>query len=171
MVVGSYLPDLSPSFQNDNCDGVGDLKGIITRLNYLSWLGVSTIWISSIYPSPMADFRYDISDFTCIHSLFGSMEDFDELVHEAHQKGIKVILDLVQNHNSDQHPWFLESRSRCNNFKRDWYIWEDARPDGNLSNTWLSVLRIWLGVGREHGTILLPRSLKRNGLKGSSSKR
>src|ERR1051325_7057608 len=127
------------SFQDSNHDGVGDLQGIIQRLDYLAWLGVTAIWISPIYPSPMADFGYDISDYTGIHPLFGSMDDFDELMNRAHQKGIKVILDLVPNHTSNQHPWFLESRSSKDNPKRDWYIWKDACEDGSPPNNWLSV--------------------------------
>jgi len=127
------------SFQDTNGDGIGDLKGIRQRLDYLKWLGITAIWISPIYPSPMADFGYDISDYTDIHPLFGTMADFDELLEEAHQKNIKVILDLVPNHTSDQHPWFLESRSSTDNPKRDWYIWKDARQDGSEPNNWLSV--------------------------------
>jgi alpha-glucosidase len=99
------------SFQDSNGDGVGDLQGIVQRLDYLSWLGVTAIWISPVYPSPMADFGYDISDYTGIHPLFGAMADFDELLNKAHEKGIRVILDLVPNHTSNQHPWFIESRS------------------------------------------------------------
>jgi alpha-glucosidase len=127
------------SFQDTNGDGVGDLKGILQRLDYLSWLGINAIWISPVYPSPMADFGYDISDYTGIHPLFGSMKDFDELIEKAHQRNIKVILDLVPNHTSNKHPWFLESKSSKDNPKRDWYIWKDARPDGSEPNNWLSV--------------------------------
>jgi len=127
------------SFQDSNKDGIGDLKGIIERLNYLEWLGISAIWISPIYPSPMADFGYDISDYTEIHPLFGTMKDFEELLHKAHEKNIKVILDLVPNHSSHQHPWFIESRSSKTNPKRDWYIWKDPKPDGSAPNNWLSV--------------------------------
>jgi alpha-glucosidase len=127
------------SFQDSNADGVGDLRGIIERLDYLKWLGVSAIWVSPVYPSPMADFGYDISDYTGIHPLFGTMEDFDVLLKEAHQRNIKLILDLVPNHTSDQHPWFLESRSSKDNPKRNWYIWKDAREDGSEPNNWLSV--------------------------------
>src|SRR5690349_18428526 len=103
------------SFQDSNGDGVGDLQGIIYRLEYLQWLGVTAIWISPFYPSPMADFGYDISDYTGIHSLFGTMKDFDELLQQAHQRNIKVILDLVPNHTSNEHPWFLESKSSKDN--------------------------------------------------------
>lgn len=127
------------SFQDTNNDGIGDLQGIIKRLDYLKWLGITAIWVSPIYPSPMADFGYDISDYTDIHPVFGSMQDFDELLEQAHEKNIKIILDLVPNHTSNQHPWFLESRSSRNNSKRDWYIWKDAREDGSPPNNWLSV--------------------------------
>ncbi|TLV03269.1 alpha-amylase family glycosyl hydrolase [Dyadobacter luticola] len=127
------------SFQDSNGDGIGDLKGIISRLDYLQWLGADCVWLSPIYPSPMADFGYDISDYRGIHPLFGNMDDFDELLHEVHSRGMKLLLDLVPNHTSDQHPWFLESKSSRHNPKRDWYIWQDARPDGSLPNNWLSV--------------------------------
>ncbi|WP_439555449.1 alpha-amylase family glycosyl hydrolase [Dyadobacter sp.] len=127
------------SFQDSNGDGVGDLKGVTSRLDYLQWLGVDCIWLSPIYPSPMADFGYDISDYRGIHPLFGTMEDFDELLHETHNRGMKLLLDLVPNHTSDQHPWFLESRSSKDNPKRDWYIWHDGGENGALPNNWLSV--------------------------------
>lgn len=127
------------SFQDTNSDGVGDLKGIISRLDYLKWLGVEAIWISPIYPSPMADFGYDISDYRGIDPLFGNMEDFEQMLLEIHERGMKLILDLVPNHTSDQHPWFLESRSSRDNPKRDWYIWEEATEDGGYPNNWLSV--------------------------------
>jgi alpha-glucosidase len=127
------------SFQDSNNDGIGDLKGIISRLDYLKWLGISAIWMSPVYPSPMADFGYDISDYKGIHPIFGTMDDFDELLREIHQREMKLILDLVPNHTSDQHPWFLESRSSRTNPKRDWYIWHDPLPDGSPPNNWLSV--------------------------------
>ena len=127
------------SFQDSNGDGIGDLKGVTQRLDYLKWLGITSVWISPIYPSPMADFGYDIADYTGIHPLFGTMADFDELLKEAHRRGIKIVLDLVPNHTSDQHPWFLESRSSKDNSKRDWYIWKDAREGGGPPNNWLSV--------------------------------
>jgi alpha-glucosidase len=126
------------SFQDANADGVGDLSGIITRLPYLQALGVDAIWLSPIFPSPMADFGYDISDYTGIDPLFGTLEDFDALVGAAHSGGLRVILDLVPNHTSEQHPWFIESRSARDNPKRDWYIWRDAGPDGGPPNNWLS---------------------------------
>jgi alpha-glucosidase len=127
------------SFMDSDGDGVGDLKGIKEKLEYIKKLGIRAIWISPIYPSPMADFGYDVSDYTGIHSLFGSMEDFDELLKEIHQRDMKLILDLVPNHSSDQHPWFLESRSSKDNPKRNWYIWKDPGPDGGPPNNWLSV--------------------------------
>lgn len=127
------------SFQDSNGDGIGDLQGIIQRLDYLQWLGVTAVWISPIYPSPMADYGYDISNYTGIHPLFGLMDDFDELLKAAHAKNIRIILDLVPNHTSDQHPWFMESRSSETNPKRDWYIWKDAGEDGTPPNNWLSV--------------------------------
>ena len=127
------------SFQDSNTDGVGDLKGIVQRLDYLQWLGIDCIWLSPIYPSPMSDFGYDISDYRGIHPLFGHMDDFDNLLTEVHSRGMKLILDLVPNHTSNQHPWFLESRSSRDNPKRDWYIWHDAKENGELPNNWLSV--------------------------------
>ena len=99
------------SFMDSNGDGVGDLAGLISRLDYLRWLGVDAVWISPIYPSPMKDFGYDVADYTAIHPLFGTLADFDRLIGEAHARDLKVILDFVPNHSSDQHPWFVESRS------------------------------------------------------------
>lgn len=126
------------SFMDSNGDGVGDLAGILQRLDYLSWLGVDAVWISPIYPSPMADFGYDVSDYTAIHPLFGTMAEFDRLVAELHRRDMRLILDFVPNHSSDQHPWFQESRSSRSNPKRDWYIWRDPAPDGGLPNNWMS---------------------------------
>jgi alpha-glucosidase len=137
--TGVFYQIYPRSFQDSNNDGVGDLKGIKKRLDYLKWLGIKAIWISPIYPSPMADFGYDISDYTGIHPLFGNMQDFDDLLKEIHSRDMKLILDLVPNHTSDQHPWFLESRSSLDNSKRNWYIWKDARADGSPPNNWLSV--------------------------------
>lgn len=127
------------SFQDSNGDGVGDIPGIISRLDYLAWLGVDAIWLSPIYPSPMADFGYDVSDYTNIEPVFGTLEDFDRLVAEARARNIRILLDFVPNHTSDQHPWFLESRASRINAKRDWYIWKDAKSDGSPPNNWLSV--------------------------------
>jgi alpha-glucosidase len=126
------------SFQDSNGDGIGDLQGIVKRLDYLVWLGVEAVWISPVFPSPMIDFGYDISDYNSIDPRFGTLEDFDVLVEEVHKRKLKLILDLVPNHTSDQHPWFLESRSSRDNPKRDWYIWKDGREDGSYPNNWLS---------------------------------
>jgi alpha-glucosidase len=126
------------SFQDSDGDGVGDLRGIIQRLSYLHELGVDALWLSPIFPSPMEDFGYDISDYTGIDPLFGTLDDFDALVAAAHDLGLKVILDLVPNHTSDQHPWFVESRSSKDNPKRDWYIWRDGGEEGGPPNNWLS---------------------------------
>ncbi len=126
------------SFQDSNADGVGDIAGIIDRLPYLRSLGVDAIWLSPIFPSPMADFGYDISDYTGIDPLFGTMKDFDALIDAAHASGLRVILDLVPNHTSDRHPWFTASRSSRDDLKRDWYIWRDPAPDGGAPNNWLS---------------------------------
>ncbi|MBI5930763.1 MAG: DUF3459 domain-containing protein [Chloroflexi bacterium] len=127
------------SFKDNNNDGIGDLKGVITKLDYLSELGIDTLWLSPIYPSPMADFGYDVSDYCDINPMFGTLADFDTLIKEAHQRGLYVIIDFVPNHSSDQHPWFVESRSSRNNPKRNWYFWEDPKEDGSLPNNWLSV--------------------------------
>ncbi len=118
------------SFQDTNGDGVGDLRGIRDRLDYLSWLGVDAIWISPIFVSPMKDYGYDVADYCDIDPLFGTLEDFDALVTAAHERGLKVILDFVPNHTSDQHAWFTESRASRANPKRDWYIWRDPAPGG-----------------------------------------
>ncbi len=119
------------SFADSNGDGVGDLAGITSKLDYLSTLGVDAIWLSPIYQSPMADFGYDVSDHCAIDPAFGSLDDFDNLVRQAHQRDIKVMLDLVPNHTSSQHPWFNDSQSSKSNPKRDWYIWNDPQPDGS----------------------------------------
>jgi len=127
------------SFADSNGDGVGDLPGITSRLDYLRDLGVDGIWISPIYPSPMKDFGYDVSDYTAIDPVFGSMADLEELLRQAHARGIRVIVDMVMNHTSDQHPWFVESRSSRSNPKRDWYLWRSGKPGGGPPNNWLSV--------------------------------
>lgn len=126
------------SFQDSNGDGVGDLRGVIARLPYLHDLGVDALWLSPIFPSPMEDFGYDISDYTGVDPLFGTLDDFDALLAAAHDRGLKVILDLVPNHTSDQHPWFLESRRSKSSPKHDWYIWHDGNGEGGPPNNWLS---------------------------------
>jgi alpha-glucosidase len=126
------------SFMDANGDGVGDLEGIVSKLDYVRWLGVDAIWISPIYPSPMKDFGYDVADYAGVHPLFGSLHDFDRLLDAAHSRDLKVILDFVPNHSSDQHPWFREARASRSSAKRDWYIWRDPSPDGGPPNNWLS---------------------------------
>jgi alpha-glucosidase len=128
------------SFKDSNGDGIGDLQGIISKLDYLTWLGVDALWLSPFYPSPMADFGYDITDYCNVDPIFGDLETCDALIEQAHQRDLKVIIDFVPNHTSDVHPWFLTSRSSRQNPKRDWYIWADPRPDGSLPNNWLSVM-------------------------------
>jgi alpha-glucosidase len=127
------------SFQDASGDGVGDLPGLTSRLDYLQWLGVDALWISPIFPSPMADFGYDVSDYVGIEPVFGTLADFDALVSAAHQRSLKVILDYVPNHTSDQHSWFRESKTGRDSPRRDWYLWSDARPDGSAPNNWVSV--------------------------------
>jgi alpha-glucosidase len=134
-VVYQIYPALVP---DSNGDGIGDLPGITARLNYLVDLGVDAIWISPIFASPMADFGYDVSDYCGIYPPFGTLGDFDRLTVAAHERGLKVILDFVPNHTSDQHPWFIESRSSRDNPKRDWYIWRDPKPDGSPPSNWVS---------------------------------
>jgi alpha-glucosidase len=126
------------SFQDTNGDGVGDLRGIERRLAHLTDLGVDALWLSPVYPSPMVDFGYDVSDYCDIDPQFGTLEDFDHLLAAAHAAGLKLLLDFVPNHSSDQHPWFLESRSSRDNPKRDWYIWRDPAPAGGPPNNWIS---------------------------------
>jgi alpha-glucosidase len=127
------------SFADADGDGTGDLRGVMSRLDYLAWLGVDAIWLSPFYPSPMADFGYDVADYTDVDPLFGTMADFDALLAAAHDRGIRVVIDYVPNHTSDQHPWFVESRSSRDNAKADWYIWRDPKPDGSLPNNWVSM--------------------------------
>jgi alpha-glucosidase len=134
------------SFQDSDGDGIGDLRGVISRLDHLNGtpdsLGIDAIWLSPFYPSPMADFGYDVSDYCAVDPRFGTIADFDDLVQEAQARGIRVIVDLVPNHSSDQHPWFVESRSSRNNPKRDWYVWADPAPDGGPPNNWQSAFRL-----------------------------
>jgi alpha-glucosidase len=127
------------SFADASGDGVGDLRGILDRLDHLAWLGVDAIWIAPFYPSPMADFGYDVADHTDIDPLFGTLADFDALLAEAHRLGIRVIVDFVPNHTSDRHPWFVASRSSRDDPKRGWYVWRDPSPDGGPPNNWISM--------------------------------
>jgi alpha-glucosidase len=136
---GGIIYQIYPrSFMDANGDGTGDLAGILARLPYLKWLGVDAVWISPIFPSPMADFGYDVADYTDVDPLFGTLEDFDRLLRALHRSGIRVVLDYVPNHTSDRHPWFLESRRSRDNARRGWYIWRDPAPDGGVPNNWRS---------------------------------
>src|SRR5574338_1358151 len=127
------------SFADTTNDGIGDLNGITGKLDYLADLGVDAIWLSPFFPSPDADFGYDVADYCDVDPKFGTLADFDRLVEQAHARNIRVILDLVLNHTSSQHPWFLESRSSRDNPRRDWYIWADSAPGGGVPNNWQSV--------------------------------
>jgi len=127
------------SFQDTSGDGVGDLIGIAERLGYIASLGVDAIWISPFFTSPMKDFGYDVSDYTNVDPMFGTLGDFDHLVKVAHEHGIRVIIDLVMSHSSDQHPWFVESRASRDNPKSEWYVWAEPKPDGTPPNNWLSI--------------------------------
>jgi alpha-glucosidase len=126
------------SFQDSDGDGIGDLAGIEARLDYIAALGVDAIWLSPIFPSPMADFGYDVADFCDVEPMFGTLADFDRLLAACHARGLKLLLDFVPNHSSDQHPWFIESRSGRDSPKRDWYIWRDPAPGGGPPNNWIS---------------------------------
>lgn len=137
---GAVIYQIYPrSFQDSSGDGIGDLAGIRRRLPYVASLGVDAIWISPFFTSPMKDFGYDVSDYCGVDPMFGSLEDFDDLVAEAHRLGLKVMIDLVISHTSDEHPWFKESRSSRDNPKADWYVWADSRGDGSPPNNWLSI--------------------------------
>jgi len=129
------------SFQDSNRDGVGDINGITSRLDYLHDLGIGAIWITPMYPSPLVDFGYDVADYTALDPLYGTLADFERLMAEAKKRNIRVIMDFVPNHTSDQHPWFKESRSSRTNPKRDWYIWRDGKGPGQPPNNWQS----WFG--------------------------
>ncbi|WP_019414459.1 alpha-glucosidase [Paenisporosarcina sp. TG20] len=126
------------SFMDSNGDGIGDLQGLISKLDYLVYLGIDVIWICPMYKSPNDDNGYDISDYQDIMDEFGTMEDFNELLEQVHQRGMKLIIDLVINHTSDEHQWFIESKSAKSNAKRDWYIWQDGK-DGKEPNNWESI--------------------------------
>jgi alpha-glucosidase len=126
------------SFQDSNGDGIGDLQGVLRRIDHLTWLGIGAVWLSPIYPSPMLDFGYDICDFTGVDPQFGTLDDLDALIHALHERDIRLILDFVPNHTSDQHPWFVESRRSRESPRRDWYVWADPGPDGGPPNNWLS---------------------------------
>lgn len=137
---GAVIYQIYPrSFADSNGDGVGDLRGITSKLDYVAGLGVDAIWISPFFKSPMKDFGYDISDFRAVDPIFGTIEDFDRLLARAHELGLRVLIDQVLSHTSDEHGWFKESRSSRDNPKADWYVWADPKADGTPPNNWLSV--------------------------------
>ena len=143
---GAVIYQIYPrSFQDSNGDGIGDLPGILRRLDHIASLGVDAIWLSPIFQSPQADMGYDVSDYKQVDRLFGSLEDFDALIARAHALGLKVIIDQVLSHSSDQHPWFQESRLSRTNARADWYVWADPKRDGSPPNNWPSVFggRAW----------------------------
>jgi alpha-glucosidase len=130
------------SFADASGDGVGDLRGIRSRLEYLAWLGVDAVWLSPVFRSPMADFGYDVSDYCDVDPVFGTLADLDALVADAHGRGIRVLLDWVPNHTSDRHPWFLEARRSRGEAKRDWYVWRDPGPGGSPPNNWTAAFHV-----------------------------
>lgn len=137
---GAVIYQIYPrSFLDTNGDGIGDLAGITERLGYIAALGVDGIWVSPFFPSPMKDFGYDVADYTGVDPMFGTLDDFDRMLGEAHRLGLKVIIDQVYSHSSDRHPWFVESRSSRDNAKADWYVWADPKIDGTPPNNWLAV--------------------------------
>ena len=144
---GATLYQIYPrSFADSNADGVGDLRGIVDRLDHVASLGVDGVWLSPFFTSPMADFGYDISNFTDVDPIFGTLADFDAVIAKAHSLGLKLIIDQVYSHTSDQHAWFEESRQSRDSPKADWYVWADANPDGTPPNNWQSVF----GMGAWH---------------------
>ena len=141
---GAVIYQIYPrSFFDTNGDGVGDLRGITEHLDYLNGsvdsLGVDAIWLSPFYTSPMADFGYDIADYCNVDQIFGTLDDFKDLVSKAHDRGIKVLVDLIPNHTSDEHPWFVNSKADRDSKYRDWYVWRDPKPDGSPPNNWQSI--------------------------------
>jgi len=137
---GAVIYQVYPrSFQDSDGDGIGDLKGVMARLDHIASLGVDAIWVSPFFKSPMADMGYDVSDYRDVDPMFGSLADFDAMLARAHELGMKIIIDQVISHTSDQHAWFKESRSSRDNDKADWFVWADPKPDGTPPNNWLSV--------------------------------
>lgn len=137
---GATIYQIYPrSYQDSTGDGIGDLMGIVQRIPYIASLGVDAIWISPFFTSPMKDFGYDVSDYCDVDPMFGTLADFDAIVETAHRHGIRVMIDLVLSHTSDQHPWFAQSRKDRTNAKQDWYVWADPKPDGTPPTNWLSI--------------------------------
>ncbi len=136
---GAVVYQIYPrSFLDTNGDGLGDLAGIERKLDYVASLGVDAIWLSPIFPSPQADFGYDVSNYTDIEPAYGTLAEFDRLLAAAHERGLKIILDQVLCHTSNEHSWFIESRSSRDNPKADWYVWADPKGDGTVPNNWLA---------------------------------
>jgi alpha-glucosidase len=137
---GAVIYQVYPrSFFDSNGDGIGDLKGITAKLDYIASLGVDGVWLSPFFTSPMADFGYDVADYKGVDPIFGTLADCDEMIAEMHKRGLKLVIDIVLNHSSDKHPWFIESRKDKTNKYADWYVWADPKPDGSPPNNWLSV--------------------------------
>lgn len=152
---GAVIYQVYPrSFQDTTGDGLGDINGITERLPHIASLGVDAIWLSPFFKSPQADMGYDVSDYCDVDPLFGALDDFDRMLKEAHRFGLKVMIDQVISHSSDQHPWFKESRSSRDNPKADWYVWADPKPDGTAPNNWLSIFGgpawEWDGVRKQY---------------------
>ena len=148
---GAVIYQIYPrSYQDSNGDGIGDLAGIVSRLDHIAGLGADAIWISPFFTSPMKDFGYDVSDYCNVDPMFGTLADFDAVVAKAHDLGLRVMIDLVLSHTSNRHPWFRESREDAANPKADWYVWADAKPDGTPPNNWLSIFggSAWAWEGR-----------------------
>lgn len=137
---GAVVYQIYPrSFNDSNADGIGDIKGITAKLDYIASLGVDAVWLSPFFTSPMVDFGYDVSDYKNVDPMFGTLDDFDEMLREMHKRGLKLIIDVVLSHTSDKHPWFVESRKSRDNDKADWYVWADPKDDGTPPNNWMSV--------------------------------
>lgn len=137
---GAVIYQIYPrSFQDSTNSGMGDLAGIIARLDYVADLGVDAIWLSPFFPSPQKDFGYDVSDYKNVDPIYGTLHDFEKLITKAHTLGLKVVIDQVMSHTSDQHDWFVQSHADQTNDKADWYVWADPKPDGTPPNNWLSV--------------------------------
>ena len=136
--TGVFYQIYPRSFADTDGDGIGDLAGVRAHLDHLAWLGVDALWLSPFYRSPMADFGYDVSDHCAVDPLFGDLDDIDGVIDDAHERGLKVIVDWVPNHTSDQHPWFVASRSGRDDPKRDWYVWRPPAADGGPPNNWVA---------------------------------
>ena len=152
---GAVIYQVYPrSFQDTDANGLGDIKGITRRLPHIAALGVDAIWLAPFFTSPMADMGYDVADYCDVDPIFGTLDDFDEMMAAAHALGLKVIIDQVISHTSDRHPWFVESRASRDNPKADWYVWADPKPDGTAPNNWLSIFGgpgwEWDGVRRQY---------------------